>query len=91
MTFIPIEGTIAPAATRSFEGGEYRFSEADGPVPGTYNVSIRLEASSARPSRPGARQRRNPADVGRTGYEEAKTATATVPEDGPFEIDLDPE
>jgi hypothetical protein len=42
VTFTPIEATIGPAVTGSFEDGAYRFSREDGPVPGKYNVTIEL-------------------------------------------------
>ena len=102
VTFIPIDATIGPAATRSFEGGAYRFSEDDGPVPGKYNVTIALVASGSSPAATqngrgagkGTRKRKlagkNPAEGGRLAYEPAKTTTVSVPADGPFKIDLHP-
>ena len=99
VTFTPIDTTIGPAATRSFEDGAYRFSEDDGPVPGEYEVTVEFVAS------PGAKQSglgggrgpggrrlvsKNPVEGGRLAYEQPMTTTATVPADGPFKIDLHP-
>ena len=93
VTFIPMETSIGPAAIGSFEDGTYRFTKTDGPVPGEYNVSLEFEESDSSPVAPrNGRGRRvitkNPADVGRATFEPAKTTTALVPVDGPFEIDL---
>jgi hypothetical protein len=93
LAFTPIDTSIGPAAMTDFENGAYRFTAKDGPVPGKYNVSIEIEvpASSApaRQTRPGGRMTKNPADVGRPSYDEAKMITVSVSADGPFEIDLD--
>ena len=102
VTFTPIDATIGPAATRSFEDGAYRFSEDDGPVPGEYNVAIKLVASDSSPAatqngRGAGRGTRNrklvgktPGEGGRLVYEPAKTTTVSVSAGGPFEIDLHP-
>lgn len=99
--FTPIDTTIGPAVTRSFKDGAYRFGENNGPVPGEYNVSIKLVAppSSSAPAQKGrgggrgARKQklvgREPSEGGRVAYQPPKTTKASVPADGPFEIDLD--
>jgi hypothetical protein len=95
VTFIPIETAIGPAVIGSFEDGVYRFTEGDGPVPGEYEVSIEFEESA---STTAARQNgrsdglihRSAADVGEADLEAAKMTMASVPAEGPFEIDLHP-
>ncbi len=96
VTFIPIEASIGPAVTRSFEEGAYRFSKDDGPVPGKYNVTIKLVDSSpaatqnGRGAGRGTRNRKIAGEGGRLAYEPAKTTTVSVSAGGPFKIDLHP-
>lgn len=42
---MPRENTQGPAARASLINGKYKFSRADGPVPGDYTVIIQLEVS----------------------------------------------
>ena len=94
VTFVPTDTAIGPAAIGSLEDGAYRFTKADGPVPGEYNVTIEFEASDSSPAPQDGRGARliskNSADVGRVAFEPPKTTTASVAVDGPFEIDLNP-
>ena len=97
VTFTPIDGTVGPAATRSFGNGAYRFREKDGPVPGKHLVTIELVTlPGAKPSgRGGGRggsglRSKNPVEGGRLAYEPPMTTTVSVPADGPFKIDLHP-
>lgn len=46
VSFVPRENTHGPAARASFIDGAYKFSRADGPVPGDYTVIIQLEVAS---------------------------------------------
>jgi hypothetical protein len=98
VTFTPIEATIGPAVTGSFEDGAYQFSREDGPVPGRYNVTVELVVPDSSPAATqngrGAAKRTRKGKVasegGRLAYEPAKTTTVTVSADGPFEMDLHP-
>ena len=98
VTCTPIEATIGPAVTRSFEDGAHGFSKEDGPVPGEYNVTIELVVPDSSPAATqngrGAAKRARKGKVasegGRLAYEPAKTTTVTVSADGPFEMDLYP-
>jgi hypothetical protein len=97
VTFYPIDTTIGPAASGSFENGAYRFTTDDGPVPGEYNVSIEFEESESSPPKarngPGAGLiSKSETGIGeaRLQIEPEKITAASVPADGPFEIDLNP-
>lgn len=41
--FLPEPGNNGPIAITTVNGGLYRFTEADGPYPGNYKVSVNLE------------------------------------------------
>ena len=96
VTFIPIHTSIGPAVTRSFKEGAYRFTKDDGPVPGKYNVTIKLVDSSPAATQNGrgavkrTRNSKTASEGGRLAYEPAKTTTVSVSADGPFKIDLHP-
>jgi hypothetical protein len=79
VTFTPTDGTIGPAATRSFENGAYQFSEKDGPVPGNYIASVELALANT-----------TERTTRQWPYEPEKKTAVSVPVDGPYELDLNP-
>jgi hypothetical protein len=92
LTFTPQDSSLGPAVTGGFEDGVYQFREQYGPVPGDYDVSIEFEENDASPERAQDRNgwvTKDPRDVGQVSFEEDKWTTASVPAEGPFEIDLD--
>jgi hypothetical protein len=92
VAFTPVDASIGPAALNDFQDGAYQFTAENGPVPGEYSVLVELEVdpavAKAKRARPGERMSRNPADVGRSTFEEAAPIQITVSADGPLEIDL---
>jgi hypothetical protein len=92
LTFTPQDSSLGPSVSGDFEDGVYQFTNQYGPVPGEYDVSIEFEENEASPKRAPNRTGRvikDPRDVGRVAYEEDKWTTASVPAEGPFEVDLD--
>lgn len=53
ISFVPSEGTKGPAAQVAINNGNFRFSEATGPVPGVYSVTIRLDEPRNSNAKPG--------------------------------------
>jgi hypothetical protein len=87
VTFTPVDTSIGPAAMNDFEAGAYRFTKESGPVPGKYNVSIELEESISQADMPRNLSGSRPPTVMYEAVE--KTITASVPAEGPFEINID--
>ena len=78
VTYIPVDSKIGPAATLSFEDGAYQFTEEGGPISGEYIVRVELVTPESI------------AAGGHLAYEPGKKTKATVPTEGPFEINLEP-
>lgn len=91
VTFIPIDSTIGPAVTRSFKNGAYAFGKNDGPVPGEYNVQVKLVVDeTATQNQPPSRRDKRASAGGRVAYEPETRTTVSVPAEEPFELDLHP-
>ena len=78
VTYTPKDPKLGQAATLSFEDSAYQFTEEGGPIPGEYIVRVELATLESI------------AAGRRLAYEPGKYTKATVPTDGPFEIDLNP-
>jgi hypothetical protein len=87
VTFTPIDSSIGLAAMNDFEAGAYRFTKDNGPLSGKHNVSIELEVTVSSAEMPKNLSGSRPPTLSYEPVE--KTIAASVPAEGPFEIDLD--
>ena len=52
LVLIPDEATKAPTVSTPITGGKYQFDKASGPVPGSYQATVRLKKSASEISAP---------------------------------------
>lgn len=85
ISFLPAVGTKGPSATASVVDGKFRFAAEDGPVPGQYQVLIIPKAIKDIPQSDSAK---NAAESKAKSEPKEYRLEATVPEKGPFELNL---
>ncbi len=85
ISFLPAAGTKGPAATAAVVEGKFRFAAADGPVPGQYQVLIVPKIIKDIPKSDSAK---NTAATKAKSEPKEYRLDATVPETGPFELNL---
>ena len=86
ISFLPQEGHSGPAASTGIDGGQYRFTAANGPVAGPHRVVIRLSPPAKGLGKTDQqRQTEAPSDAdGPTNWQ----FQIDVPAEGPFEKDF---
>ena len=100
VVFSPKDSSIGPSATADLVDGKYEFTAQFGPVPGEYDVGIGFETTAGALRGDGKRGGVDPVTGERRGkagnrgataiaMEEELESEATVPTEGPYEIDLD--
>ena len=85
ISFLPAAGTKGPSATGAVVEGKFRFAAEDGPVPGQYQVLIVPKIIKDIPKSDAAK---NPDATKAKPEPKEYRLDVTVPETGPFELNL---
>jgi hypothetical protein len=90
VAYAPKDSKIGPSVTADMVDGKYEFSDQYGPVPGEYNVAVGFEATERAPSKGRSGNRKGAGrPAAAVSIEDDRMTEATVPTEGPYEIDLD--